>query len=421
MNKVKWGKFKVDQLFKIENTLSFNTNELVSGKEFDYVTRTSQNQGVLQKTGFVNSENINQAGNWSLGLLQMDFFYRQNPWYAGQFVRKIIPKIEITPFAIPFLTAALNKLKPHLLTVLVRNVDKTFLNSELTLPTTKGGEINFDFMEYYIAKLESDRIDKLEKHLSSMGLINCVLSEKEKKSLDNYDYIEWGQFKIGDLFDKIKTKKLPFKAEELSKEVSGNYTLPCLTSSFKNQGLNYYAPRDGATILKNVISIPSNSDVYRAYFQSNEFTVLSDSYAIKWIFEDFKLSPNQHLFAVQCINKVTNLSIYSYKNKLGGWNIVKNKFIQLPKKNGKPDYELMENLTSSLKKLAIKNVVLYVEKRKKELTKLTENANVKAIHIAKLLRSILKNVWKNRDRPRLISPNMVLQPKLVSLSLNRLG
>ena len=94
MNKVKWGKFKVDQLFKIENTLSFNTNELVSGKEFDYVTRTSQNQGVLQKTGFVNSENINQAGNWSLGLLQMDFFYRQNPWYAGQFVRKIIPKIE---------------------------------------------------------------------------------------------------------------------------------------------------------------------------------------------------------------------------------------------------------------------------------------------------------------------------------------
>ena len=375
MNKVKWGKFKVDQLFKIENTLSFNTNELVSGKEFDYVTRTSQNQGVLQKTGFVNSENINQAGNWSLGLLQMDFFYRQNPWYAGQFVRKIIPKIEITPFAIPFLTAALNKLKPHLLTVLVRNVDKTFLNSELTLPTTKGGEINFDFMEYFIAKLESDRIDKLEKHLSSMGLINCVLSEKEKKSLDNYDYIEWGQFKIGDLFDKIKTKKLPFKAEELSKEVSGNYTLPCLTSSFKNQGLNYYAPRDGATILKNVISIPSNSDVYRAYFQSNEFTVLSDSYAIKWIFEDFKLSPNQHLFAVQCINKVTNLSIYSYKNKLGGWNIVKNKIIQLPKKNGKPDYELMENLTSSLKKLAIKNVVLYVEKRKKELTKLTENAN----------------------------------------------
>ena len=30
-------------------------------------------------------------------------------------------------------------------------------------------------------------------------------------------------------------------------------------------------------------------------------------------------------------------------------------------------------------------------------------------------------IEKNRDRPRLISPNMVLQPKPVSLSLNRLG
>lgn len=372
MNKVKWGKFKVDQLFKIENTLSFNTNELVPGKEFDYVTRTSQNQGVLQKTGFVNSENINQAGNWSLGLLQMDFFYRQNPWYAAQFVRKVIPKIEITPFAIPFLTAALNKLKPHLLTVLVRNVDKTFLNSELSLPTTKSGEIDFNFMESFIAKLESEKIDKLEKHLSSMGLINCALSKKEKKSLDNYDYIEWGQFKIGIVFERINTKKLPFKAEELSKEISGNYTLPCLTSSFKNQGLNYYAPRDWATILKNVISIPSNSDVYRAYFQSNEFTVLSDSYAIQWILEDFKLLPSQYLFAVQCINKVTDLPIYSYKNKLGGWNVVKNKFIQLPKKNGKPDYELMDTFVSAIKKIVIKDVVLYVQKKKQDLKKMTQ-------------------------------------------------
>lgn len=61
-------------LFKVENTLSFNTDKLVSGKEYDYVTRTSLNQGILQTTGFVNEENINPAGTWSLGLLQMDFF-----------------------------------------------------------------------------------------------------------------------------------------------------------------------------------------------------------------------------------------------------------------------------------------------------------------------------------------------------------
>lgn len=128
----------------------------------------------------------------------------------------------------------------------------------------------------------------------------------------------------------------------------GRYTLPCLTSSFQNQGLNYFAPKDVATVLKNVISIPSNSDIYRAYFQSNEFTVLSDAYAIRWILNNANLSPNQYLFAVQCINKVTDLPIYSYKNKLGGWNTVKNKCIQLPIKNGEIDLAFMDSFIAEL-------------------------------------------------------------------------
>lgn len=35
---------------------------LTDGNEYDYITRTSLNQGVLQTTGFVNDENINNAG-----------------------------------------------------------------------------------------------------------------------------------------------------------------------------------------------------------------------------------------------------------------------------------------------------------------------------------------------------------------------
>ena len=66
-------------LFEIQNTLSFNKDQLSFGTDYDYVTRTSQNQGILQTTGFVNQENINLAGTWSLGLLQMDFFYREKP------------------------------------------------------------------------------------------------------------------------------------------------------------------------------------------------------------------------------------------------------------------------------------------------------------------------------------------------------
>ena len=70
------GEYRIGDLFEIEKTKSFNKDKLTAGSEYDYVTRTSENQGILQQTGFVNQANINSEGSWSLGLLQMDFFYR---------------------------------------------------------------------------------------------------------------------------------------------------------------------------------------------------------------------------------------------------------------------------------------------------------------------------------------------------------
>ena len=370
LNGVEWGEYRLGDLFDINNTLSFNTDKLVDGDEYDYVTRTSTNQGILKSTGFVNKENINEAGVWSLGLLQMDFFYRKKKWYAGQFVRKIVPKIELAPSVIPFFTAVLNHQKPILLSVLVRNVDDIFKNLKVKLPV-KEGKLDFDFMESFIAELEAERIGELSDYLKISGFNNYELSPQELKALESIKTISWDEYRIGDLFDKLKTKKLPYKAKKLPTYPTGKNILPCLTSSFQNQGLNYYAPIDGATVLKNVITIPQNSDVYRAYYQSKEFTVLSDAYAIDWIYDDCKLTRNQYLFMVMCINKVTDLPIYSYKNKLGGWNVVKDKYISLPKANVKIDLDFMNHFISAIIKLAIKEVVLYTDEKIKVTKQLT--------------------------------------------------
>jgi Type I restriction modification DNA specificity domain len=232
----------------------------------------------------------------------------------------------------------------------------------IQLPT-KNGEIDFEFMENFMAELEVERVENLQAYLVATGLRDYTLTAEEQQVLVDFENgkVTWGEFKIGDLFEKLQTKKLPFKADELPKEIAGKYNIPCLTSSFKNQGLNYFVPKDNVTILKNVISIPSNSDVYRAYYQSNEFTILSDAYAVRWIYGGVELMPNQYLFTVQCINQVTDLSIYSYKNKLGGWNVVKNKHILLPTQNNHPDYAIMETLIRAIQKLVIKDVVLYVD------------------------------------------------------------
>lgn len=328
----------------------------------------------MQTTGFVNEESINPAGTWSLGLLQMDFFFRKKPWYAGQFVRKIVPKIVIPEGAKLFFQTLLNLQKSSLLQVLVRNVDETFCNIKIQLPQTENKEIDFDFMESFVRELEEERLRELEAYLLATGLNDYNLTPDDYSALESFRNLHWQEFRMGDLFERISTKKLPYKAKDLPQQPTGKHTLPCLTSSFMNQGLNYYAPRVGATILNNVISIPSNSDVYRAYYQSNDFTVLSDAYAIRWKDESIDIRSKQYLFMVACINKVTDLSIYSYKNKLGGWNVVKDKYIVLPATvDNQPDLVAMDRLIAALQKIVITDVAKYTSRRLEATRQIVES------------------------------------------------
>ncbi len=163
-----WQSFKLGDLFEIEKTLSFNKDALTQGQDYDYITRTSQNQGVLQTTGFVNAENLNPPFTWSLGLLQMDFFYRKKSWYAGQFMRKITPKTEIenkiNSRIAHYFTTLLNALKRPLLSVLVRDIDKTFREQKIQLPlkptanTQTLDGIDFNFMHTLINALMKQTI-----------------------------------------------------------------------------------------------------------------------------------------------------------------------------------------------------------------------------------------------------------------------
>ncbi|WRG58320.1 restriction endonuclease subunit S [Helicobacter pylori] len=172
-----WQHFKLGDLFEIEKTLSFNKDALTQGEDYDYITRTSQNQGVLQTTGFVNAENLNPPFTWSLGLLQMDFFYRKKSWYAGQFMRKITPKAEIknkiNSRTAHYFTTLLNALKRPLLSVLVRDIDKTFREQKIQLPlkptakTQTLEDIDFHFMRTLINALMKQTIQGVVQYCSA--------------------------------------------------------------------------------------------------------------------------------------------------------------------------------------------------------------------------------------------------------------
>ena len=356
-------------MFEIKANPQLNKDSFIFSErgEYPYFTRTVFNNGFLGNVEYLDEKHKIQGNCLAVGMIGMQFFYMEKDFYAGQFTKRAIPLgFNLNSKNAMYLISLINKFREKFQNVLVKDFEKTFYSQKIMLPT-KDNKIDFDFMEIFIAELEAEHLSELETYLLTTGLKDYKLNSEEEKILKNFHTIKWDEFRIGDLLDKVKVNKLPFKASELPKEMVDTYTLPCLTSSFRNQGLNYYVQKENVTILKNVISIPANSDVYRAYFQSREFTVLSDSYAIDWKVNNKERTAKQYLCMVSCINKVTDLPIYSYKNKLGGWNVVKNKNIQLPSINNTPDYNTMETLISAIQKLVIKDVVLYSDSKKSRI------------------------------------------------------
>ena len=124
--------------------------------------------------------------------------------------------------------------------------------------------------------------------------------------------------------------------------------MPALTAGIENQGLNNYVPYDDATVLKNVISISANgANTGATFYQSNEFTVLQDAYAIQWDYGDRSLTDNQYLFITSCIAK-TVYGNYEWTNK-AGWEKIKNNIIMLPESDsGSIDFDFMESFVAEL-------------------------------------------------------------------------
>jgi len=88
----------------------------------------------------------------------MQFFYMENDFYAGQFTKRAIPKSFILTKRIAnYFICLLNKYQLVFQSVLVRNFENVFNNTKIKLPM-KNRKIDFDFIESFIAEVETNHI-----------------------------------------------------------------------------------------------------------------------------------------------------------------------------------------------------------------------------------------------------------------------
>ena len=234
------------------------------------------------------------------------------------------------------------------------------LDFKMQLPT-KNGKIDFEFMESFIAAWETERIQKLEIYLSKNGLSDYHLTKEEIEALENYSQLDWNTFNLENLFGKSTRGKRLKSADRIAG------TLPFITAGETDEGVSAFIGNDVKVFAANTTTIDMfGSAKYRNFKYGGD-----DHIAV--VHTD-KLPRYASVFMTSAIHKSTYNGQFNY-----GRNFYAKDAdaldISLPVKDGKPDYETMETIISAIHKLVIKDVVLYVKRKKKELNKLTENAH----------------------------------------------
>lgn len=244
------------------------------------------------------------------------------------------------------------------MSVLVRSVDETFKNTSIKLPETADGKIDFDFMESFIAELEAERVAELSAYLTVSGLDNYELSSSEVHALQNFKSLTWKKFNLEKLFGK-STRGKRLKGDD---RIPG--TLPFVTAGEAAEGISAYISNNVEIFEKNTTTIDMfGSAKYRNYRYGADDHVA--------VVHTEKLSMDASIFVTGAIHKAAHTGKFNY-----GHNFYAKDAdaldIMLPVKNGVPDYISMSTLISAIRKLVIKDVVLYTNRKVSAAKKITK-------------------------------------------------
>ena len=370
LNDVKWGEFKIGDLFEIQKISNMLSKEDLSD---DYIypaySSDSENNGII---GYTNSPEFICDEKHPVYITFGDHTRTLN------IARKSFSVLDNVKVLLPctnknnsllFMISVWKKQIPNLGYARHWKVAK---NCILSLPVTPENKIDFDFMEAFIRELEEERIRELEEerirelaaYLKVSGFDNYTLSKCESEALAHFNELKWKEFRIGDLFEKqnLKFKKCNFdKEKDVSKIRTEEYSLPLVNAKDGDNGIMYYGRSEDFENVEMAIDIVNDGAVStgNVYSQPQKTGVLYNAYLIKSI-KHKDCRESLFYFTTAIKKSIKQKFCYEFK---ATWERVKEEMIFLPVKNDEIDYAFMETFIIAVQKLVIKDVVLYADKK----------------------------------------------------------
>ncbi len=239
--------------------------------------------------------------------------------------------------------------------------DKVILPLKLTAKTQTLEDIDFTFMETFIAELEQCRLAELQAYLKATGLENTTLSSDEENALNVFNNsiggntpcgLTWQSFRLGDLFEMERGTRLT-KANRIKG------TRPLVTAGYENYGVAEYISNHEQRVFKgNTITIDMFAN---AFYRYSEYSA-DDNILV--LTPKFTMSHRIGLCVTARINAVLKAKFsYGKQYRQKDFNVT---IISLPLKptaNTQTfediDFTFMRTLINALMKQIIQGVVQY--------------------------------------------------------------
>lgn len=226
---------------------------------------------------------------------------------------------------------------------------------KIQLPT-KNGNIDYEFMESFIAELEAQRIAELEAYLLATGLKDFNLTAVENQVLEDFESgkFEWEEFKISTLFD-IDSYKKRFDANKVAISEVGK---PYVVRTSLNNGIRGFINED-EQFLNDGNTISFGQDTATMFYQEEPYFTGDKIKIVKSKDQNFNKKNAQFFIATM----TKSFSSFSWGSSSYNIEIIGNQPINIPTVNNNPNYPLMETFITAIQKLVIKEVVLFADRK----------------------------------------------------------
>lgn len=354
LNEVKWGEFKITDIFDVKNTHNILSNEIVENSgNVPYLCASAEKNGVSTYISY-NDDLIDKGNCIFIGGKTFVVTYQENDFFSNdshnlalylKFSEKRKKDVQI------FIASCITRSVGYKYSWGNSISHKKIQNDYVSLPITPENKIDFDFMEAFIRELEEERIRELAAYLKVSGFDNYKLSKCESEALAHFNELKWKEFSYSEIFNHIKQGRRLKKGDQKPGKI------PFVMAGTTNTGIVGYISNPIATFPKNSITI----DIFGNTFYRNYDFGAGDDTGVYWN-DDKNYSSEQMLYFSSCMEKSIR-GKFSFGKKLRSSQSFNFRIFLPVTPDDSPDYTFMETFISAVQKLVIKDVVLYADKK----------------------------------------------------------